>query len=110
MPRNLAKLKRLKPLRKREKPFEYRLRAELKKLGIIFTKCKPTIKGWPDRLAVGHYGEMLLVELKRDDEPLSIAQKIVHEDLKYSHGVIVQVVRSSWGIARAARVIASLVT
>lgn len=72
---------KLKPIKKRERPFEYQLRDRLdKSYGIMFVKTKPTITGFPDRLAVG-LGEMCLVEIKRKDEGLSDVQVIVHRDL-----------------------------
>lgn len=79
---------RLPELKKREKSFEYRLRDELKKLGILFVKTKPTITGFPDRLAIGE--KMKLVETKAKDGVLSDAQIICHRDLrKLGHDVLV---------------------
>lgn len=79
--RNLAKLKTLRPIKKREKPFEYRLRAELwDRHAIRFVKLKPTWKGMPDRMAMG-LRNWCLVEVKRDGETVSDAQVIMHNDI-----------------------------
>lgn len=85
------KLGKLPPLKKREKPFEYRLRDRLKTMGIMFVKCKPTITGFPDRLAIG-LGTMRLVEVKREGEDPDDVQALVHRDIA-THGPEVVVVR-----------------
>lgn len=72
------KLPEIKP---RERTFEYALRDELKLRGVLFIKTKPTVEGFPDRLAIGH-GSTRLCELKREGEGLSDVQRIVHADLK----------------------------
>lgn len=91
---------RLPELKRRERPFEYALRDELKKFGVMFVKCKPTIEGFPDRLAIA-FGRTLLVECKRKDGELSETQVLVHRDLR-AHGVGVLVVEGP-DVARAAR-------
>lgn len=80
---------KLPPLKKRERPFEYKLRDELKKRGVMFVKCKPTIEGFPDRLAIG-YRCTMLVEAKREDGELSPTQALVHRDIR-RHGGFVHV-------------------
>lgn len=81
---------KLPELKRRERPFEYDLRDELKKRDIMFVKTKPTIEGFPDRLAIGHR-HTKLVECKRKDGELSETQVLVHRDLA-KRGVIVLVV------------------
>lgn len=71
------RLGRLPSLKKRERPFEYRLRDELKTRDIMFTKFKPSVKGLPDRLAMGNEN-MLLAEIKREGEDLEDHQKVMH--------------------------------
>lgn len=85
------KLGKLPPLKKRERPFEYQLRNYLKKRGVMFVKCKPTIVGFPDRLAIG-LGNMRLVEVKREGEDPDDVQTLVHRDIA-EHGPEVVVVR-----------------
>lgn len=80
---------KLPPIKKRERPFEYALRDELKRRRVMFVKCKPTIEGFPDRLAIG-FGCTMLVEAKREDGQLSPTQKIVHRDIR-RHGGFVHV-------------------
>jgi len=80
---------KLPPIRKRERPFEYQLRDELKRRRVMFVKTKPTIEGFPDRLAVGH-GCTMLVEAKREDGRLSPTQVLVHRDIR-RHGGFVHV-------------------
>ena len=87
----MKKLPKLPPLKKRERPFEYRLRDHLKKMDVMFVKCKPTIVGFPDRLAIG-LGTMRLVEVKREDENPDDVQSLVHRDIA-EHGTPVVVVR-----------------
>jgi hypothetical protein len=75
---------KLRPIKKRERSFEYQLRDELRdEYDILFIKTKPTIEGFPDRLAIGFggYGANVLVELKREGEDLSETQKLVHAQL-----------------------------
>lgn len=81
---------RLRKLKRRERPFEYALRDALKPYGIMFVKCKPTIEGFPDRLAIAS-GEMRLVECKRENGSLSDVQKLRHRELR-DHGVKVLVI------------------
>ncbi len=81
----------LPPLKKREKTFERALRDALGELGVMFVKLKPTIEGFPDRLAIG-FGNMKLVEAKSKDGTLSEVQKILHKDLT-AMGVEVIVLR-----------------
>lgn len=81
----------LPELKKRERPFENRLRDALKTHGILFIKTKPTRKGFPDRLAIA-FGKTQLVEIKRDkDAELSETQALMHKTLR-NHGVRVLVV------------------
>lgn len=87
----VRKMPKLPPLKKRERPFEYRLRDHLKTMDVMFPKCKPTIKGFPDRLAIG-LGTMRLVEVKREDEDPDDVQSLVHRDIA-AHGPEVVVVR-----------------
>lgn len=77
----MRKLKKLPPLKKRERPFEYRLRDELKKRGVMFVKVKPSVRGLPDRLAMG-LGNMLLAELKREAGDLPDHQLAMHAEIK----------------------------
>mgnify|MGYP000973957381 CR=1 FL=1 len=71
---------KLPELKRRERPFEYALRAELKTRGVGFVKLKPTIEGFPDRLAMGH-GRTRLVEVKREDGEARENQRIRHAEL-----------------------------
>lgn len=72
---------KLPELKQRERPFEYRLRDELASQGIMFVKCKPTVEGFPDRIAIGR-GHMRLVEIKREGEELSETQALMHKKLR----------------------------
>lgn len=83
----------LKPrrLKRRERPFEYALRDELKSRGVGFVKLKPTIKGFPDRLALGN-GRTKLVEVKREGEEARRAQVERHREMRKKYGVDVLVV------------------
>jgi hypothetical protein len=92
----------LPELKRRERPFEYALRDELKRRDIMFVKCKPTIEGFPDRLAIGH-GRTRLVECKRKDGELSETQVIVHRDIA-RRGVRILVVEGP-DVKRAADII-----
>ncbi|HTR71739.1 MAG TPA: hypothetical protein VMH41_16110 [Mycobacteriales bacterium] len=92
---------RLPPIKRRERPFEARLRDRLKVYGVLFVKNKPTIVGWPDRTAVG-FGEVGLVELKRDFEGLDEAQEILHGQILRDHGVRVLLVQSGFGLESCA--------
>jgi hypothetical protein len=79
--RNLAVLERLRPIRSRERPYEYRLRDHIEaNYPVFFVKCKPTRKSWPDRQATG-YGQIRLVELKVKGEDIDEAQRIMHKAL-----------------------------
>lgn len=80
----------LRPLKRRERPFEYALRDRLKEMGVMFVKTKPTITGFPDRLAIG-LGCLRLVEVKRGGGELSETQALVHRDIA-RHGPPVIVV------------------
>lgn len=98
---------RMRPRKKRERTFENALRDELKKMRIKFVKTKPTVSGFPDRLAIG-FGAMKLVEVKREDETLEKHQEILHEELRRDHGVNVLTVwppvRTAAKLIRAALV------
>ena len=93
----------LPELRSRERPFEYALRDELKSEGILFVKLKPTIEGFPDRLAIG-FKRTRLVEIKRHGEPLSEVQKIRHRELWRDYGIEVLVVQGPDVKAAASKV------
>lgn len=82
---------RLPEIRQRERPFEYALRDELKLRGIGFVKLKPTIKGFPDRLALG-FGRTRLVEMKREGEEARRSQVERHNELWKKYRVRVFVV------------------
>lgn len=81
----------LPDIKKRERPFEYALRDELASRSILFVKLKPTIEGFPDRLAIG-FRRTRLVEVKQE-APLSDVQKIRHRELKRDYGIEVLVVQ-----------------
>lgn len=82
----VKRLKKLPPLKRRERPFEYRLRDELNdKHQVMFVKIKPSRRGLPDRMAIG-LGNMLLVEVKREGEDLEEHQKIMHRKLYHTSG------------------------
>lgn len=89
MKRTLGKLP---PIKRREIPFERRLQVELKKYGVLFVKLKPTLRGFPDRLAMG-YGRIGLVEIKREDGELSDVQKTLRKMLREKYRTRVLVVR-----------------
>lgn len=74
------KLKKLPPLKKRERPFEYRLRDRLRILDVMFVKAKPTRVGLPDRYALGHHNQ-LFVEIKREGEDLEEHQRVMHAEI-----------------------------
>jgi hypothetical protein len=93
-------LSRLKPIKTRESPFEHRLRDALKVEGIFFVRCKPTVVGFPDRLALG-FRQTRLVEIKREDGELSDAQVIRHKELKNDYGIDVIVVNAMFGVEHA---------
>lgn len=82
---------RLPAIKKREKSFERALRDELKRRGVGFVKLKPTIVGFPDRLAIGH-GHTKLVELKREDEDARESQRVRHDQLRRKYRVRVMLV------------------
>lgn len=95
---------KLPPIRRRERSFEYALRDELASHEVMFIKMKPTIKGFPDRLAMSWRGRMRLVECKRSiDEALDHAQEVVHGDLR-DLGIDVVVVHGP-DVKAAARII-----
>lgn len=81
---------KLPELKRRERPFEYALRDALVARGVMFVKLKPTIEGFPDRLAIA-YGRTQLVECKRKGGELSDTQVLVHQQLA-KRGVNVLVV------------------
>lgn len=84
-------LDNLPALKRRERPFENRLRTHLESYHAIdFVKTKPTRRGFPDRLAIG-YRKVVFVEVKRDDdEELAAAQEMVHKELRAKgHTVLV---------------------
>lgn len=81
---------KLPELKKRERPFEYRLRDELDKRDVTFVKLKPTLEGFPDRLAIG-FCRTQLVECKSQDGSLSETQILMHAKLA-EHGISVLVV------------------
>lgn len=97
---------KLRRLKRRERPFEYALRDELKLRGVGFVKLKPTIKGFPDRLALGN-GRTKLVEVKREGEEARRAQVERHREMRKKYGVDVLVVegpdvkRAALAIVRA---------
>lgn len=80
----------MKKFKKRERTFESQLRDALHSQRVKFVKTKPTITGFPDRLAIGH-GSMKLCELKAEDEELRRAQEVRHEELLRDYGVEVLV-------------------
>lgn len=78
MSRSLSKLP---PLRRRERPFEYQLRDYLwKEMGIRFIKIKPSMRGLPDRMAMGRRN-WCLVELKREANELQEHQVLMHDEI-----------------------------
>lgn len=81
---------RLPEIKRKEQSFEYALRDELETMGIGFVKLKPTIRAFPDRLAMGH-GWTRLVEVKREGEEARRSQIERHEELwrKYKIRVLV---------------------
>lgn len=87
----MRKLGKLPPIKKREVPFERRLQIELKKRGVLFVKLKPTLRGMPDRAAIG-YGKIRLVEIKREDNDLSEVQAEFRDMLLRDYSVRVLVV------------------
>lgn len=82
---------KLPKIKKREIPFERSLRDELKRRGVGFVKLKPTINGFPDRLAIGH-GHTKLVEIKREGEEARENQRVRHADLWRRYRVRVMLV------------------
>lgn len=72
---------KLPEIKQREHAFEYKVRDALKEHDVLFVKIKPTIEGFPDRLAIGN-ARTKLVELKREGESLSEMQELIHADLK----------------------------
>lgn len=94
---------RLPELKRRERSFESALRDELKSRGVGFVKLKPTIKGFPDRLALGN-GRTKFVEVKREGEEARRSQIERHRELKKKYGVDVLVV-SGPDVKRAADIV-----
>lgn len=102
--RKAAVLSRLRPIKKRERPFENRLRDHLEtNYAVMFVKAKPTRTGFPDRIAMG-YGNTRLVEVKADDDP-GEAQEIVHAQIRELSGQAVVVIDAESGIDTCAKVV-----
>lgn len=74
----------LRPLRKRsgETQFESTLRDKLRYWGVWFVKLKPTVTGFPDRMALMAPNRKVFVELKGLTGVVSPAQDKVHEELR----------------------------
>lgn len=73
---------KLPEIKQREVTFERKLHDRLEAGGLMkFVKLKPTIEGFPDRLAIG-FRRTRLVEIKREGESLSEMQVLVHRDLR----------------------------
>jgi len=89
---------RLRPIKRRERSFEYALRDELAKMGVMFVKLKPTITGFPDRLAIGACN-MKLIETKAEDGEPSEGQRVLHEKILRDQGVEVIVVKRNVRVA-----------
>jgi hypothetical protein len=98
---------RLPELKRRERSFENALRDELKSRGVGFVKLKPTIKGFPDRLALGN-GRAKLVEVKREGEEARLSQVARHRELKRKYDVDVLIVEGPDVKLAARRVIRAL--
>jgi hypothetical protein len=99
-----AVLKRLRPIKSRERPYENRLRRYIEaNYPVFFVKAKPTRKSFPDRVATG-YGNIRLVELKRKGEDLDDAQVIMHRAL-LRQGIRVVRVHTGMSLDLAAKLI-----
>lgn len=95
-------LSRLRPIKTKERSYEYRLRDHLEaNYPVFFVKAKPTRKSWPDRQATG-YGQIRLVELKRQGEDLDEAQAIMHRALR-RQGIKVVRIHTGMSVDLAAR-------
>lgn len=82
--RSESKILNLRPRRKRsgETRYESALRDRLKDHAVWFIKLKPTVTGFPDRIALQAPGRKLFVELKGLTGKLSDAQLEIHEELR----------------------------
>lgn len=98
----ISKLSKLRPIRKRERPFENRLRDALECERLLFVKSKPTRKGWPDRILIG-FEKKRLVEIKREGADLSDAQVIVHRELWDRYRIRVIVIHNNMPIRDAVK-------
>jgi|SRR5882724_4167853 len=97
-------LSRLRPIKSKERSYEYRLRDHLEaNYPVFFVKSKPTRKSWPDRQATG-YGQIRLVELKRQGEDLDEAQVIMHRELR-SQGIRVVRIHTGMSLDLAAKLV-----
>lgn len=97
-------LGRLRPIKTRERSYENRLRDHIEKNYPVFLiKAKPTRKSFPDRIATG-YANIRLVEVKRKDEDLDVAQEILHRQLK-KQGIKVIRVHTGMPVEKAAWII-----
>lgn len=97
-------LAKLRPIKTRERPYENRLRDHIEaNYPVFFVKAKPTRKSWPDRQATG-YGNIRLVELKRQGEPLDDAQVIMHKALR-RQGIRVVMVHTGMPLDLASKLI-----
>lgn len=96
----------LRPIRKRERPFESRLQNYLEtNYAVLFVKAKPTRVGWPDRTALG-FGAIRLVEVKRDEKAgPDDGQEIVHAQIKELTGRQVVIVHGGMRIEAAASIV-----
>lgn len=100
----MRKLGKLPTIKKREVPFERRLQRELKKHDVLFAKLKPTLRGMPDRAAIG-FGKIRLVEVKKEDGELSDVQTEFHKMLLKDYGVLVVIVHGPDVKAAARKII-----
>lgn len=95
-------LSKLRPIKTKERSYEYRLRDHLEaNWPVFFVKAKPTRKSWPDRQATG-FGAIRLVELKRQGEDLDEAQVIMHREL-LRQGIKVVRIHTGMSVDLAAR-------
>lgn len=96
----------LRPIRKRERPFESRLQQYLEtNYAVMFVKAKPTRIGWPDRTAVGYHA-IRLVEVKRDAKAApDEGQEIVHSQILELTGNPVVVVHGDMPMDKAAWIV-----
>lgn len=105
-------LQRLPELKKRERPFESQLRDILSRQGVMFVKLKPTVIGWPDRVAIApphtQNPRVIFVECKTQDGKLSAAQSLIQRDLT-DRGVAVVTVQGPSAAKAAKRIMAMFV-